>query len=454
MLRKLQFYWLLIFCFRCTSAENTLTQKDYTQLFHKSFKALTDVIVYDIFSPPAAARVYAYPCIAAFEAARHRDNQYTTLSRQMNGFSMNVEPKPELEYNFELAGIAAFFKVAKTLIFSEDLLKEKETEVLSIFAENLTKEVYNRSIDFGNQVAQEVLNWSDKDNYKQTRTFPKHPIMNQPSAWQPTPPDYMDGIEPHWNKIRPMLLDTAVQFLPEPPPPFSMDKNSTFYKEVLEVYEEVKQTSKEHTEIAKFWDCNPYVSHHYGHVMFATKKITPGGHWMAITQTATQKAELNYIETLACYAVTSVTIFDAFIVCWDEKYRSNLIRPETVINQYIDKDWVPILQTPPFPEYTSGHSVVSSSASLILSELIGKSFAFVDSTEVEYGLPARSYSSFLEAAQEAAVSRIYGGIHYRKAVEEGFKQGTQLAEFIADKIHIYKDKKPIRLSENKTAQVK
>ena len=100
--------------------------------------------------------------------------------------------------------------------------------------------------------------------------------------------------------------------------------------------------------------------------MFATKKITPGGHWIGITKIATKKANLNLMETIQTYALVSISLFDAFIICWDEKWRSILVRPETVINQYIDSEWIPFLQTPPFPEYTSGHSVISRSAAKIL----------------------------------------------------------------------------------------
>src|SRR5688500_6116951 len=114
---------------------------------------------------------------------------------------------------------------------------------------------------------------------------------------------------------------------------------------------------------------------------------------------------------------------DGFISCWDEKYRSRLVRPETYINEYIDEDWVPLLQTPPFPEYTSGHSVISSASAVTLTKLFGENFSFLDSTEVEFGLKARSFNSFKEASEEAALSRLYGGIHYRPAVEHGITEG-------------------------------
>jgi hypothetical protein len=151
------------------------------------------------------------------------------------------------------------------------------------------------------------------------------------------------------------------------------------------------------------------------------------------------------------YAWVSVSLADGFISCWDEKYRSKLIRPETVINQHIDEKWEPLLQTPPFPEYPSGHSVISSSAAVALTHLYGENFAFVDSTEVEYGLTARKFNSFIEASEEAAISRLYGGIHYRSAIENGVDQGRKVGTHIVSRLETRK--KPIAL-QNKTADAK
>jgi hypothetical protein len=168
--------------------------------------------------------------------------------------------------------------------------------------------------------------------------------------------------------------------------------------------------------------------------MFAVKKITPGAHWIGITKIATKKDKADFNKTLFAYTKTSIAIADAFISCWDEKYRSNLVRPETLINKYFDDEWKPILQTPPFPEYTSGHSVVSGAASTILTTIFGENFSFEDDTEVAFGLPIRSFTSFKAAADEATISRMYGGIHYRAAVEVGVGQGRKVGNLIIKKL--------------------
>jgi hypothetical protein len=297
---------------------------------------------------------------------------------------------------------------------------------------------------YGLKVSDHIKKWYDGDFYKQTRTMPKFTVdTDDPSRWQPTPPAYMDGIEPHWNKIRSFVLDSAAQFKPVPPPLYSMEKDSDFYKELLEVYTISQKITEEgddseEIEIAQFWDCNPYVSVTRGHLMFATKKITPGAHWIGITKIASRKSNADFNNTVFAYTKTSIGIFDAFISCWDEKYRSNLIRPETLIHQNLDENWEPILQTPPFPEYSSGHSVVSGSAATILTDIFGENFSFLDDTELPYGLPIRSFASFNEAAAEAAISRMYGGIHYRVAIETGLQQGIEVGELVVDKLAMKK----------------
>lgn len=436
-LLRLLFVAFLILPFSCEKV-NPEFQKEAAdpEFFHRSMKQLTDVIVHDIFSPPVASRIYAYSSIAGYEAGFHADPSYADLAGQVEALENVPQPEAGQEYCFPLASIHAFLTVGKALIFSENKISAFQDTIYNEFkAIGIPKQVYDRSIAYGDAVAKHIMGWASKDNYKETRTFPKYSISDDPARWQPTPPDYMDGIEPHWREIRTLVLDSAQQFKPPFPTNFDMTKNSTFFKETMEVYEALNAEDKEErTAIAKFWDCNPYVSHHRGHVMFATKKITPGGHWMGITQIVCRKAKADYMQSVEAYTLTSIALFDGFISCWDEKYRSNLIRPETVINKYIDETWAPLLQTPPFPEYTSGHSVISRAAATALTSIFGDNFSFHDTTEEEYGLPARSFNSFYEASDEAALSRLYGGIHYKPAINNGVKQGENVGALVVARI--------------------
>lgn len=402
-----------------------------TELYHSSVKILTDIIVHDIFSPPVASRIYVYPNIAAYEILVHENPAYQSLAGQLNGFTAGPAPDKSKPMDLHLAAIHAFLNVGKTLIFSEDKLEEfRQAMYEKIKLSDIPDEVFENSLAYGDQMATHILEWAAKDNYKQTRSAAKYTIRQEDALWKPTPPDYMEGIEPHWMEIRTLVLDSANQFAPVPPSPFSMDKNSKFYKETMEVYETGKNLTDTQREIAKFWDCNPYVSTHKGHAMFATKKITPGGHWMGITAITCRQTKSDFMRTAEAYTLVSTALFDGFISCWDEKWRSIVIRPETVINQYIDEDWVPLLQTPPFPEYTSGHSVISNSSAAVLTNLYGDTFHFNDTTEMEYGLPAREFDSFTQASEEAAISRMYGGIHYRPAIEVGVTQGRAVGSWV------------------------
>jgi hypothetical protein len=417
--------------------KNTVNNPEY---LHRSIKKITDVIVHDIFSPPVASRIYTYVSVAAYEAARHQDSTFVSLAGQLHGLEPVPQPEKNVEYSFPLASVQAALMVGRTLVFSEDKMDDFTNLILKDYRESgMPDEVYERSIDYGLKVASHIIAWSSKDNYKQSRSFPKYTIESNDATWKPTPPAYMDAVEPHWNKIRTFVLDSAGQFKPSSPTPFSIAKNSQFFKEATEVRDMVKNLTDEQRQIASFWDCNPFVMNVNGHVMFATKKISPGGHWMNITRVACNQAKADFLHSSEAYVRVALSLVDGFISCWDEKYRSKVIRPETYINQHIEENWVPLLQTPPFPEYTSGHSVISSAAATALTGLFGDNFSYTDSTEVEFGMTVRKFNSFFDASQEAAISRMYGGIHYRPAVENGVIEGKAVGKYIKEKIQTRKN---------------
>ena len=405
------------------------------EALHYAMQGVTDIIVHDIFSPPQAARIYAYASLAAYEAARHGDSAYLTLAGQLNELDALPQPDPGADYSFDYAAVVALLDVGEELTFSADKAELIRDSLRRRFAEvRMPADVLARSEAYGREVAQAVIAYAKGDNYAQSRTFPKYSVTTEPGRWRPTPPDYMDGVEPHWGKMRPFVLDSASQCKPPPPPPYDMTPGSAFHEDVMEVYTALETETTERKAIAAFWDCNPYVSHHQGHVMFATKKISPGGHWIGIAKTVAQRERNSTPEAAEAYTKVSVALYDGFVSCWDEKYRSNLVRPETVINEEIDPDWLPLLQTPPFPEYTSGHSVISRAAAMALTDLYGGDYAYVDSVETVYGLPARSYESFFAASDEAADSRLYGGIHYGPAIYEGVKQGERVGRIVVDRL--------------------
>jgi hypothetical protein len=411
-------------------------------------------MVHDIFSPPVASRIYVYPNVAAYEIMAQNSPKLLSLQGQLKGLDSIPKLDPKSGVNKNLAALIAHMEVSKQLIFSEEALEKYRDSLYQKWSDENQNE-FDVSKEYALKVVDRIKVWMSKDNYKQTRTFPKFSVYtDQPGRWQPTPPAYMDAIEPHWGEIRTLVMDSASQFKPIAPYPFSTDKNSSFYKEAKETYDTGNMISEkliaiekakseqipEESAIATFWDCNPYATVTQGHMMFAKKKNTPDAHWINIAKIALKKSNADFETAVFAYTKTSIGIFESFISCWDEKFKTNVIRPETYINLYIDENWKPQLQTPPFPEYTSGHSVVSSCSSVILTSIFGDNFSYVDDSEIPFGLPKRSFKSFKQAAAEASISRLYGGIHYRAAIENGVVQGTNLGNYINSKIKFFKSK--------------
>ena len=400
-----------------------------TLLLNKCVKDLTGIMVHDIFSPPVASRIYAYTTLAWFEVIRHSESvKLPSLAAQLKGFPVMPVPETGKTYQFEASAIEAFFYVANLLTFSKDSIESLKEYYLSPFRNGLDENTLSQSLAFGDSVAEAILKRTLIDNYKQTRTMPRYNAIKQSGKWQQTPPDYMDALEPYWSNITPFLMDSASQFNPPPPPAYSPSTKSAFYTDMMEVYNTTNNLSAEMDTIAHFWDDNAFVIEHSGHMMFATKKTTPGGHWLGIVSELCSKNNLSKTKTAQAIALAASIMYDAFISCWDEKYKSRYIRPVTAIQELVDDIWMPLLQTPSFPEYTSGHSVVSSAVATVMTDYFGEDQSFTDSTEYEFQHLVRSFPSIKAAAAEACISRLYGGIHFRPSIEQGAIQGKNIGE--------------------------
>ncbi|MEO6314563.1 MAG: vanadium-dependent haloperoxidase [Chitinophagaceae bacterium] len=411
------------------------TWNDDAAPLHRAEKALTDVMVHDVFSPNLASRVYAYANMAAYEILAMQATGYRSLHGQVKSFPSMPAASGKIVPS--LSAVYAFLLVGKKLVFSEPVLEDSIRQVLTWYrGRKISPAVHAASLVYGKLVADSMIAWLGTDHYKETRRMRRYNILKQEGKWIPTPPGYMAAIEPYWNKIRPFTLDSANQFQPALPTSFSKEKTSSFYREANVVYEAGVKMTPEQRNIANFWDCNPFFLNTQGHLNFAGKKISPSGHWISIVGIACRKSRKTMVEAAATYTLTSIALFDGFITCWDEKYRSNLIRPETYINAHIDETWRPLLQTPPFPEYTSGHSVISTAAAVVLTNILGPDFSFDDNSEVDYGLPVVRFNSFWAAANQAAISRLYGGIHYMPAIENGQWQGKKIGELVLSRIQL------------------
>ncbi len=428
-----------LICFAGLSCKRT-TPEEYNKIandpkiYHDAVDKLTDVIIHDIFSPPVASRIYNYATLAGYEAIASGNPEYKSMSGQFNGFENLPQPEAGAEYAHQLAGFKALMTVARGLTFTINKYDEFEEATYKKFKDaGVPSDVFDRSITYGEAVGNHVLEYAKGDNYPQTRGL-RYTVKNKEGMWVPTPPQYSDAMEPYWMTIRPSLLDSANQFSPPPPPLYSLDKSTLFWKELMEVYNISKTMDEDQKNAAWFWDDNAFVMNVQGHVMFANKKMTPGGHWLAICRTVCKDTKKTAMEAAEAYLLVSTALHEAFIASWHEKYRSEKIRPETVINATFDSDWVPFLQTPPFPEYTSGHSTISAASAEVLTELFGDNVAFTDSTEEKYGHGVRTFESFRKAATDCSYSRMYGGIHYRSGVEQGQAAGIKIGQFVFDRM--------------------
>ncbi|WPR73649.1 vanadium-dependent haloperoxidase [Algoriphagus sp. NG3] len=407
--------------------------KIYTEeLFH-----ITEVMVTDVAPPPVAARIYAYSSLASYLVAKETGTKFTHQNLLLSTYLTDqVWESPKILTSPEFSAIYAMLKVGEAIMPSGYLLKEKQQAWIekALKSKIISKKELEEHVAYANIIASQVMDIAKKDGYLQLSTLVRYTPQKGEGFWYPTPPAYISAIEPEWKTIKPFFIQNLEEYKPAPMAPFDLSEGSSFHRQLMEVYTITKELDEEKKLIANFWDCNPFKVEFSGHMAIGVKKISPGGHWMGITGIAAQKARLSFAETAYIHTLVGLTLHDAFISCWKTKYETDRIRPETVINQKIDQRWKPLLQTPPFPEYTSGHSVISRASAVVLTGYFGDNFDFIDNSEIYFGLPERPFNSFLIASEEAAISRLYGGIHFRDAIEEGIKQGEKIGEMVWSKI--------------------
>lgn len=427
-----------------TACKTSTEYKTYLQdptVFTETVHELNTVVMGNNFPPIIASRNYTYAAIAAYEAVAAGDPQhYESLSGQLNGLTEKAAPPAGKPVNFNLAAMLAYMKVGEAVTFPEGSMSSYRDSIIGVVErKGIPSEELEASKEFADSVSAVILRWSKKDNYAATRGSTKYNVIDSPGRWVPTPPMYAEAVEPNWKLIRPMVLDSASQFVPPAPYPFNItDKNSEYYKQVVAVKNAVDSLTEEQKHIANFWDDNPFKLNVTGHVMFSTKKFSPPGHWMGIVGIAAQKAKADFNTTVYAYAITAIAGFDAFIQCWETKYRYKTVRPETVINKYFDPNWRPLLQTPAFPEYTAGHSTTSASSAEALTKVFGDNFAYTDTTELEFGIESRSFKSFRHAAEENIWARFYGGIHYYNSCVVANQYGKKVGELVTTRLKMKK----------------
>ena len=396
---------------------------------------LVSVVMEDVFTPPVASRVHVYPNIAAYEVLCKKDKSMHSYSKKLK--DLDSIPNNTEIVDFSLSALVAFTTVAKKLVYSEYMITDFEKAEYEMWLSTNKNDsiLFYHSIDYGKTVAGSIILWLKNDQYDYTRTLSRYVLSDAIGAWQPTQPDYANALEPNWPLMRSFVFDSLTRLRPLPPVPYSEKKNSEFYKLGMEVYNQSITLDTVKKEIAAFWDCNPNITKSAGHFTYFVHKVSPGGHWILIAGQACDNLFLDEFQTSRVYSLLTIGLFESIISCWTEKYKENTIRPETYINRLIAPTWKPYIETPPFPEYTSGHSTLSSTSATILTALIPQPYSFNDSSEMYINLAPRHFNNFREAADEASISRFYGGIHFMPALTNGITHGKEIGIFILKKLN-------------------
>lgn len=372
------------------------------------------------YSPPVAARAFGYLGVTAYEAVAASSGAMTSLAGQVNGLTpLPVRGKGAHDAAAVLqaalsAAVAHFF--ANTGPSGQRALATMTRTLDARVSDGLPADVAARSAALGQAIAAHVCHWADGDGgaVVENMGFPhSYTAVDDPSAWVPTSlvRQQQAPLLPDWGTVRPFAMPSGNTCALPPPPAYSEDPTSAFYAEAMEVYTATKALTPEQALIARFWSDDPMLS------------STPPGHWIFVANDLITRRQLPLAVSVDLMARLGVAMADAFIGCWHEKTTYNLLRPVTYINRVIDPAWKPLLITPPFPEYPSGHSTVSAAAATVLTAALGDGYAYDDFTHEREGLDARPYASFWDAAHEAGISRLYGGIHFRAAIEQGLEQG-------------------------------
>jgi hypothetical protein len=392
---------------------------------------LYDVVRAEKLSPPVAARVYGIAGVTLYEAVVPGARRHRSLVGQVNGLSSLPRPRRGKTYHWPTVANSALAVVIRQLLpnasaTSLTAIETLEQHFASRFQSKLSRRSFTRSVSQGQEIAEAVADWAATDGYATYSNCPFTPPVG-PGQWVPTPPAFASNpLQACWGQLEPLVLMNGAECAPPAPPPYSEAPASDIFQAAKEVYDMGNTLTPEQQTIAQYWADGPGATG------------TPSGHWIAIVGQEVEANRVSLMVAAEAYARVGIAVADAFIACWHTKYMYNLLRPVTHIRDVIDPAWTPFLVTPPFPEYTSGHSVQSGAAATVLTDLFGER-AFTDTTHADHGLvptPApRTFASFQAAAAEAALSRLYGGIHFRLALERGIEQGNCIGRKVLERVH-------------------
>lgn len=381
------------------------------------------------YSPPVASRAFSYTGIIAYEAVASGRDDMLSYAGQLNGLAPPPARDAGATYDEGVVlnaaltdAVDSFF--ANTGPTGQRAMAAMAKSLKSEAEAGVAADVIDRSTAYGRAVADHIIAWSATDGGAviENMGFPyDYTLAQGPDKWVPTSliVQQQKPLLPDWGKVRPFAMPSGATCDLPPPPAYSEDPASAFYAEAKEVYDTTKTLTPDQKKIARFWSDDPMLS------------PTPPGHWVYIAIDILDQQNADAARRAEVLSMLGISVADAFIGCWHAKYEYNLLRPVTYIRRVIDPKYETLLITPPFPEYPSGHSTQSGAAAEVLTKLFGDNFAFEDRTHEDEGMDARPYPSFVAAAEEAALSRLYGGIHFRSGIEQGLEQGRCIGAYAA-----------------------
>jgi membrane-associated phospholipid phosphatase len=396
-----------------TLSDSTLAEDLSSDIAVEWMQLIYDRAREDAISAPAASRLYGYAGVTLYESILPGMPNNFTLFGQVNGF-------PTVPYPAQEDGVFDWISVANGALstvmtglfeqYSEDSV-QAFADLRALWADrrtgDVTPDVIERSLAYGDEVGEVILTWAMSDGIDEMDR-PFEPRVG-PEYWVPTAAE-QQSIAPYWGELRTFTLSYAQECDVYVDYEFSTDPESPFYAQAMEVYEVGQNLTEEQMEIARYWVDTPAMTG------------TPAGHWVLIQNELTDVLEMSLNRAAEMYVKTNAALADSFIATWALKYLYPLLRPETYINEYIDPRWSPYIASPNFPEYPSGHSTSSAAAAQVLQSMFGQ-VAFTSVTFPGGVRMQREFTSFRAAASEAAISRLYGGIHFRAAIENGMEMG-------------------------------
>lgn len=379
------------------------------------------------FSPPVASRALAYLSLALYESVVPGMPKQQSLAGQLNELESLPWAQPDEVLHWPTVANASMATMTRMMFPNASAENKARVEQLErslplrlsqdFDPSQVTTEITQRSETFGKLMAMAIMTWARTDGGHEAwgplrRNQSVYVPPSGQGKWSATPPSFAPALLPWWGDVRPFVMQSSSECAAPPPPAYSEKVDSAFYKEAKEVYAISNAATQVQRQVALYWADEPL------------KTPTPAGHWNHIATDLLNLQNATLAQAASAYVRLNIAMADAFITAWKTKYTVNLARPVTYVQLVIDSNWEPgIMSTPPFPEFPSAHSVQSSAAAQVMTRLFGANKPFTDNTHNDRGWGPRNFPSFQAAADEASVSRIYAGIHFRSGIESGKTQG-------------------------------